>query len=228
MADRRVRVAISMAIDRKAVVKSLGGFGVPANQLVQQGVFGFVSNLPDLAFDPPAARKLLADAGYPAGFTTTLSHRAGASMDDVAGTIGGMLAQVGIRVKLETLEWPVLVSRWQAERLPFFLAGWVFDNGEALSFLTECLASRDAGREIGLFNPGFSNPRLDRMLAEQSERFEDSARLDHYRELTRVALEEMPIVPLFTRTYLFGVSEDVRWQPRLDGRLLVSEMALAR
>ena len=79
---------------------------------------------------------------------------------------------------------------------------------------------------MGTFNPGFSSPTLDSMIKAQAEAFGDAQRLIHYDIVMRAAMEEMPLFPLFTRTYLFGLSERVVWQPRLDGELRAVEMSL--
>ncbi len=224
--DRRVRQALSLGIDRAALVRRLGGRGVPADQLVQTGVFGHVATLPPLGFDPDAARRLLSEAGHGGGFEAELVHRASAPVAAVAEAIRAMLAEVGVRLTLRTMPWPELVEAWRAGRLPFFLAGWNFESGDAYSFVVDCVLTRDVPRRHGLSNAGFSDAPLDHLILEHASVFQRTDRLRHYERLMRAALVEMPIVPLYTRDYLFGVSQRVQWQPRLDGRLLVSEMRL--
>jgi peptide/nickel transport system substrate-binding protein len=110
--------------------------------------------------------------------------------------------------------------------LPFFLLGWRFENGDAASFLRDCLMTRDAARGSGTYNPGYSNPELDRLIEDNAQMFGDTARLAQYAELMKLALDELPIVPLYHRANLFGVSPRVEWRPRLDGKLLAAEMKL--
>jgi peptide/nickel transport system substrate-binding protein len=72
--DVRVREAIDLAIDRKALAEvAMEGLGVPVNQMVTPSIFGFNKALGPRRHDPAAARKLLADAGYPNGFKTQFS-----------------------------------------------------------------------------------------------------------------------------------------------------------
>lgn len=224
--DRRVRQAISLAIDRREIVKALGGNGTPSNQLVVKGVFGYVSSLPELPFDPEGARRLLKEAGYNGGFETTLVHRPGTSVTAVCELVGRMLGAVGIRVRLEMQDWPSVVARWTQGRLPFFFAAWRFDDGDALSFLRDCLSTRDPSRNYGSFNPGFSSPTLDRLIDENGRILREVDRLQHYEKVMQTAMEEMPLVPLYDRYNLFAVSDRVRWQPRLEGNLLAAEMSL--
>jgi peptide/nickel transport system substrate-binding protein len=227
-ADRRVRRAVSLAIDRTAIIKGLDGNGVVATQLVQKGVFGHVSSLPDLGYDADQARKLLQEAGWGAGFDTVLVHRSQASVTTVARIVRDMLVSVGIRVALDTPEWPVVVSGWTEGRLPFFLAGWRFESGDAASFLRDCLYTRDAEHGTGAYNAGYSNRHLDRLIDENDQIFGEANRLKHYEMVMRVAMDEMPLVPLYHRLNLYGVSRRVRWEPRLDGKMLAAEMVLAQ
>jgi peptide/nickel transport system substrate-binding protein len=224
--DKRVRQAISMAIDRRAIIAALGGIGTPANQLVVKGVFGHVASLPELPFDPEKARTLLRQAGYAQGFTTTLVHRPGTSVTPVCEMVRRMLGRVGIDVTLEVRDWPSIISAWTAGRLPFFFAAWTFDDGDALSFLKDCLFTRDAGRATGSSNPGFSNLPLDALIEENGRLLREGDRLRHYETVMSVALEAMPIVPIYNRDNVYAVSDKVRWQPRLDGNLVGAEMSL--
>ena len=75
--DLRVRQAIDMAIDRKALAEiAMEGLGVPVNQLVTPSIFGFNKALPPRTYDVAAAKKLMAEAGYPNGFRTQFSFTA--------------------------------------------------------------------------------------------------------------------------------------------------------
>lgn len=223
-ADFRVRRALSLAIDRQALVTRLGG-GVAADQYVQQGVFGYVASLKDLEYDPAAARELLRKAGHPRGFDATLALGPQTSTGIVAGMVQEMLGQVGVRVRLVQPGWRALMESWKAGRVPFFLAAWRFETGDAASFLRDCLFTRDPERNTGSYNPGYSNPALDRMIEDNVQIFGEVNRLRHYEKLMRLVLEEMPLIPLYHRQNLFGIAKRVRWEPRLDGKLLAAEMS---
>jgi len=83
------------------------------HQLVQKGVFGYVADLPQFPYDADRARALLAEAGYPHGFTTELVHRSGTSMETVAGLLRGMLARIGVTLNTRSQAWAEVVSGWQ-------------------------------------------------------------------------------------------------------------------
>jgi peptide/nickel transport system substrate-binding protein len=224
-ADRRVRQAASLAIDRVELVRRLGSHGAAAQQFVHQGVYGHVTGLPELHHDPTAARRLLAEAGYPHGFEIALAHRASASTAAVAEQIRAQLGAVGIQIRLLTPEWTQMIADWKAQRLPFFLAGWYFENGDAMSFFRDCLLTQAPRGGRGAFNPGYSNPELDRLVDSATAVVSRPEQLDQFRKLTVLALEDMPLVPLYHRENLYAVRDDLRWSPRLDGMLLAVEMS---
>lgn len=226
--DARVRRSISLAIDRGKIIERLRGNGVPAHQLVQQGIFGYVASLPELPFDPGESRRLLKESGYGDGFETTLAHRPSASVAAAAEVVRDMLGEVAIRVTLETQDWSSVVAKLKSGEVPLTLAAWRFENGDATSFLKDCLFTRDPARGTGSYNPGYSNPALDRLIDENGQLFGEANRLRHYEKLVRLAMEEMPLVPLYHRHDLYGVGERVRWEPRLDGMLLAFEMSWVR
>ncbi|MGL5737171.1 MAG: ABC transporter substrate-binding protein, partial [Beijerinckiaceae bacterium] len=97
--DVRVRRAIDLAIDRKALAEvAMEGLGAPATQLVTPSIFGFNKAIPARKYDPAEAKKLLADAGYPNGFRVQFSFTQDRLPGDrqVGTSIAQMLAAVGI------------------------------------------------------------------------------------------------------------------------------------
>jgi peptide/nickel transport system substrate-binding protein len=107
-ADPKVRQAISMAIDRNALISSVySGFGKPALYQVPSSYIGVHPYpVPGVKYDPAAAKTLLAQAGYPAGFTVTMTVcpcRPGAYIQPAAELIQSQLAQIGVTVNLNVL-----------------------------------------------------------------------------------------------------------------------------
>jgi peptide/nickel transport system substrate-binding protein len=225
-ADRRVRQAVSIAIDRPELVRRLGGQSLPAYQIVQQGVFGHVSGVPAIVASADEAQRLLSEAGYPGGFNQVLVHRRSSTLAAAGAVIQKMLARAGVRVRVEARDWPLVVEGWRTGTLPFFLGAWRFESGDAFSFLRDCLFTRDPVRGTGRYNAGFSDPEIDRLIEENTQIFGDLQRLRHYEDLMRRVREDAAVVPLYHRADLYGVSRRVRWEPRLDGMLLASEMTL--
>lgn len=220
-ADRRVRQAISRAVDRAALVERLGGHAFPLQHLVPASVAGHAHDLSVPAFAPDEARRLLGEAGLPRGFAADLVYRTGEPRETVALALQSMLAGVGIRLTLRPADQDRVISDWRAGRLRFFLAGWRFETSDAYPFLLDCLATRNPTRSQGAYNAGFSSAALDRLIAERGR--PESA--GQYDETMRLATEEMPMVPIYSGVTLYAVSERVEWRPRLDDKLLAAEMS---
>lgn len=220
-ADRRVRQAVSLAIDRAELVRRLGGHALPLEQFVPTGVAGRLTPAPPLPHDREAAKKLLGEAGYPHGFETSMTYVAGA--EPVADAVREQLGEVGIKLLPDRRDWTRMLPDWQAARLPLFLASWWFSSGEPSMFTKECLFTRDARAPTG-WNPGYSNEELDRLIALDFRTFGDKARGERLAAVMRLLLDEMPLVPLFSRYDLYALRSGIRWSPRLDGKMLAAEM----
>jgi ABC-type transport system substrate-binding protein len=100
-ADLRVRQATQHAIDNKAVVDAvLYGHGEPATQWVYKGHPAYNPEIAGYPYNPPKAKQLLAEAGYPNGFKTKYTYFTGGNFQDFAVALAGQLRNVGIEVEL--------------------------------------------------------------------------------------------------------------------------------
>ena len=158
--DRKVRQAMSMAIARDALIaRIMDGQGVPAGQLVPQGFFGWVPGLEAPKADMSAAKKLLAEAGYPDGFTLTYHATNDRYPNDekVAQAIGQMFSKIGIKVSVVTLPGNVYFSRASAREFSIVMGGAAAETGEAASVLGPCsprsIRKKDRDRAIGAAIP---------------------------------------------------------------------------
>lgn len=222
---QEVRQAVAIAINRKELVKRIGGFGTPADQIVPPGVFGNVPNWKGIVYDPARAKALLEQAGYPKGFETTLTvSREGVLPQTTAHTVADMLGAVGIKVNIEQQDWPDMVEKWERADMPFFVAIMRFDNADASGFLSECVRTRESSAKSS--NPGFSDPELDQMIQRIPQIFRTTDREKHYEKMMMLMHERMPLVPLYNRHRLYALQSRVVWEPRLDERILVSEMSV--
>ena len=115
--DQRVRLALSKALNREAIVsRVMEGVAIPAGQLLDTSFFGTSKTLKPVAYDPEGAKKLLAEAGFPAGFKMTLHAPSGRYTNDVkiAEAAAQMFTRVGIETTLETLPPAVFFTRASA------------------------------------------------------------------------------------------------------------------
>ena len=227
LGQKAVRQAISYALDRQALLLGLGEYGTPLPHLVPRAVVGHAPQLPAPDGSLPEARRLLETAGYENGFDLELNYRTGVPvLGIVAERIRAMLGRAGIRVTTRALDQESLIGRWQEGRLPFFLAGWRFETADAYAFLVDAVLTREPARSRGGYNPGYSNPVLDRLIEEHGEVPAGPMRVSHYEHVMRLATQELPVIPLYTAASPYAVSRRLVFQPRIDGRLLAAEMSL--
>ena len=112
--DVRVRQAMNYAVDVDAIIKDLmSGFAHRLSNIAGPGYFGYDPSLKPYPYDPAKAKALLAQAGYPNGFEVTLNSPKGRYLMDaeVSQAVSGYLAKVGVRVKVEVMEWGNFIAR---------------------------------------------------------------------------------------------------------------------
>jgi peptide/nickel transport system substrate-binding protein len=225
--DLRVRRAISKAIHREAIVnRIMDGEAVAASQLLPDDMDGTSPALRVESFDPEGARRLLVDAGYPAGFGITLHgpNNRFANDERVLQTIGSMLNRVGIITRVEAMPFSVFAARNARHEFGVYLRSWLSDTGEPSAPLRGLLATPDRELGMGTTNFGrYSNPALDALLARAMTTLEATARDAPLRMATEIAVGDVGLVPLYFQTALWGMNRRLTHVPRADGLTLAAE-----
>jgi len=136
-----VRQAIAHAIDREAIIDAFyAGLGVPAAAHMPPSFFGQGETWP-YDYDPERAKELLAEAGFPNGFTTELwympvSRPYYPAPQPIAETFASYLADVGIEAQLLTEDWTTYLSDYRTGKFPMYMLGWNADYADPDNFLT--------------------------------------------------------------------------------------------
>src|SRR6195256_3805509 len=144
--DKRVREAISKAIDRDATVaRIMGGVAMPAGELLPPMMFGANKDMKAPKADVDGAKKLLAEAGYPNGFTLTLGAPNDRYVNDgqIAQAVAQMLARVGLKVSVDAMTSSQFVVKRTKREFGFWLAGWISDTGEMSAQIKPLAATPD-------------------------------------------------------------------------------------
>jgi peptide/nickel transport system substrate-binding protein len=159
--DPKVRQAFAQAINKAPIVdKFYGGTGAVANQFQPPALWGYNKTLQDWAYDADAAKKLLADAGYPNGISEItfdgkkmplefwympVSRPYYPNPKDVATAIAADWAKAGINVTLQTVDWATYLDKRKNGLLPLYMLGWTGDNGDPDNFVCYffCLDAND-------------------------------------------------------------------------------------
>ncbi|MBE9606877.1 ABC transporter substrate-binding protein [Acetobacteraceae bacterium H6797] len=224
--DVRVRRAVSLALNRKGLSeRAMEGGATPSNQIAPPGFIGYDSNLPELAYDPREARRLLEAAGYPQGFNLTI-HCTG---DRFAGdgrtcqAMGQMFTAVGIRTTVEALPSSVFFRRAQsggADKSPEFSVSasmFATTSGVALEGMTSIVRTFDAKAGYGASNRGrYSDAELDRLIAAAETEMDDAKREEAMKAAVGRSMDQMAIIPVFFVRGAWGMSRDLTLTARGD------------
>lgn len=214
LADARVRQAIARAIDRPALVRDLlGGHAEPARNPLPPSIWGFGSRTRALALDRAGARRLLASAGLPGGFDTTLmvvnAPRPYLPAPlQLAARIRDDLAQVGIRAKLrEVATWSNYLARASRGEYDLALLGWQADTVDPNDFLSVLLGSEFVGTTN---RSRYKSPAMDTLLKQGRRGRDQKERAASYREAQTLFQKDMPWVPLYHMSVFTAYRRSVR------------------
>ena len=214
--DVRVRRALSLAVDRQAIVTRIKRGGELATaDIVPEGVAGYHG--PHSAiFDPDSARRLLAEAGFPGGRgwpRVTLAVSRGENHRLIAEAVQAMWRrELGIEVAIETREWRVLLDDLANGRFDIARLGWAGDYPDPMAFL-EVLASQ-SGNNFS----GWRDEVYDALLGQAAQTGDSASRLALLRGAEALAASAQPLLPLYVmvrhqlaKPYVHGL-----WPNHLD------------
>ena len=150
--DVRVRKAINMAINKKAIIDAVYlSTGIAAKNPIPPTMWSYNDAIKDDPYDPDAAKKLLAEAGYPNGFETDLwampvQRPYNPNAKRIAELMQADLAKVGVKAEIKSFEWGEYRKRMQAGEHQMGMLGWTGDNGDPDNFLHTLLGC-DVGQD---------------------------------------------------------------------------------
>ncbi len=233
LADKRVREALSLALDRKAIVaRIMDGAGLPAANLLPYPAFGTSKALSKAApADAAKAKKLLADAGYPEGFTMSLGSPDGRYTNDkrIAQAVAAMWARIGVKVNVETMAPPVFFKQRNAYAFSSYLAGWSASSGEMLNPLMSLVVTKNPEAGLGTTNwSKYSNPDMDKVVMQASETLDDSKRAELLQKASGMVMADYGILPLQFELSVWAMKNDIRYGGRVDQMTLAQDMTLAK
>ena len=231
--DVRVRKAVSLAIDRDAIVsRIMEGQAQPAGQLLPDFFPGTSKRLPPPKQDLDAARKLLAEAGYPNGFAVTLHAPNNRYINDekAAQAVASFLTRAGIDTKLEAMPSSVFFSRAGKLDFSFYLAGWGAETGETSSPLRALIGTFDTKAGMGQANRGrFSDAGVDAMILTAMTNIDDTKRNLMLAAASDKAIGEMQaLVPLHYEVSSWAMRKGIAYPGRADQYTLAFEVKPAK
>ncbi len=220
--DRKVREALSKAINRQAIAERIfDGQAIPAGGLLPDGFFGASPKLKPDAFDPAAAQRLLGEAGFPNGFKLTIHGPNDRYPEDgkVLQAIGPMFTRVGLDTAVQPMPWATYVAQAGAPNYAYsvMLVGWGSDTGETSSPLRALLATPNRDLGYGASNRGrYSNPKVDELLGKALQTVDTGAREKLLFEASELAVGDYGLIPLYYQVNLWAMRSNLTYQARTD------------
>lgn len=193
--DKRVREAISLAINRDALIRGLyDGAAFPLNGQITPGVAGYkADNVPPLKYDPARAKQLLAEAGYPDGkgmppidISCTAPFK-----DEITYYANALNSTLGMQVNVNVVERAAFIKTMNAGEVAFFPWGWTAGYPDAMYYLAQMWYGPSP------FNrPRWKNADYDKVIEEAQTTTDDDKRFALYHKAEKILIEDWGTAPL--------------------------------
>jgi peptide/nickel transport system substrate-binding protein len=200
MSNKLVRQAINLAIDRQGMATTLlKDTAKPAYDVQAPANAAYVENTAAYGYNPDKAKQLLAQAGYPNGFSTQMMTSVDGSGQIIpvpmAEYIQQDLAKVGIRIQLQTSEWISYLSKWAQGTPPgvgWAQQSWGMTTPYWLYIATSSTLKAPNGPNVG----DYSNPQLDQVMQQAITATSESAAVADWKEANRIVTDDAAIAPI--------------------------------
>ena len=204
----KIRQAIAYAVSADDIVESVAlGAGVAANSPIGPKVFGHNPDAKFYSQDFEKARQLMAEAGYPDGFRTTVWTNDNPLRVQIAQIMQAQVRQIGIDMSIEVLEWGAYLDGTSRGEHDIYILGWFTLTGDADYGLYPLYSSSTHG---GAGNRGFyTNPKVDQLLHRARTSTDSEERRGLYAEIQEILQEDVPIVNLYWQFQNVGLNNSV-------------------
>jgi peptide/nickel transport system substrate-binding protein len=224
--DKRVREAFQKAIDVNAIkTQVMRGLSYPTAVMFAPQVDGYPKDLDKVAaVNRDAAKKLMADAGYPQGFEVTLDCPNNRYINDeaICVAVAAMLAQINVKVKVNAMPRATYFPKIQNFDSSFYMLGWgvpTFDSQYALQSLLRTHVPKAADGDYNLGR--YSNPQVDAAIDRLKSEVDPKKRAEIAREVTQIHMADVGHIPLHHQVIPWAMRSNVSVVHRADNRLTV-------
>jgi peptide/nickel transport system substrate-binding protein len=194
--DKRVRQALNYAVNKDAIVRDvLKGTGTLSAGPVLPKTWGADGGLKAYPYDPERAKKLLAEAGYPQGFSTTLwVPESGSGMQApvaMSTVIQSNLKAVGVNVAMQTMEWGAYLAKLRTKEQELFALSWMAGNEDPDMVMYPLLHSSQ-WTPNGPNRALYKNEKFDDLLHQARLSTDEKKRAELYRQAQRILADDAP------------------------------------
>jgi dipeptide transport system substrate-binding protein len=210
-----VRKAISMAINKKAIIDAVYlSSGVAAKNPIPPSMWSYNDAVKDDPYDPDAAKKLLAEAGFPNGLETDLwampvQRPYNPNARRIAELMQADLAKIGVKAEIKSFEWGEYRKRLQAGEHQMGMLGWTGDNGDPDNFLHTLLGCASAQAASGANIAKFCHKPFDDLVVKAKRTSDQAERTKLYEQAQAVFKEQAPWFTIAHAVQLKPVRKEV-------------------
>jgi len=221
--DKRVRQAFYQAIDIDGIKRTvMRGASNTTALMVGPGINGFLPELNKrLPYDVEAAKKLMAEAGYPNGFEVAMNCPNDRYVNDgqICEAVAANLSRIGVKVNLQAETKGTYFPKVLRRDTSFYMLGWTpstYDAHNALNALMRCVDDKGAGQ----FNLGaYCNPKVDELTQKIQSETDKAKRNAMIKEAFALHAADIGHLPLHQQALAWGVSKRVDLVQRADNIL---------
>ncbi len=211
--DKRVRQAFYQALDMEGIKRTvMRGASNPTALMVGPGINGFDAAMNKrLPFDIEASKKLMAEAGYPAGFEVTMNCPNDRYVNDgeICQAVAANLSRIGVKINLQAEGKGTYFPKILRRDTSFYLLGWTpgtYDSHNALNALFRCVDEKGSGQ----FNLGaYCNPKVDELTLKIQSETDKPKRQAMIAEAFKLHADDIGHLPLHQQALAWGVSKKV-------------------
>ena len=229
--DKRVRQAFYQAIDINGIQRTvMRGASRPTALMVGPGINGWTAEQDKrLPYDIEAAKKLLADAGYPTGFEVTMNCPNDRYVNDgqICQSVAANLARIGVKVNLATETKGTYFPKILRRDTSFYLLGWTPTTYDSHNALTALIACPDDKTGAGQFNLGaYCNPKVDELTKKIQSETDKPKRDAMIKEAFALHTDDVGHLPLHQQALAWGVSKKVELTQMADNYMPFKWMSI--
>ena len=211
--DKRVRQAFYQAIDIKGIKKTvMRGASNPSAQLVGPGINGFQPEMKRLPYDVEAAKKLMAEAGYPNGFEVSMNCPNDRYVNDgrICQTVAANLSRINVKINLQAETKGTYFPKVLRRDTSFYMLGWTpatYDAHNVMNAIMRCVDDKGAGQ----FNLGaYCNPKVDELTLKVQAETDKNKRNAYIKEAFDLHAADVGHIPLHQQALAWGVNKKVK------------------
>ena len=221
--DVRVRKALYQAIDIQTISRvTMRGLSQPTGTLIAPQVNGWTKKADARwPYDAEAARKLLAEAGYPQGFEVDFACPNNRYINDeeICQSVAAMWARIGVKAKLRTLPLTTYFPMIQRYEASIYMLGWGVPTFDALYSLQSLTRSVGAGGD-GNYNVGrYSNPQMDALVERVKKEVDQTNRTALIEQALQLSHQDVSHIPLHNQLIPWAMKKNIDLYHRADNRI---------